>query len=81
MILVQITGTLRNLANIDQCHPQIAQSAISKLCDVFFDAQFNQGKELSLNIARLLSKVSLDYRCAEKIVQSGHIKGYLKAMV
>ena len=38
MILVQITGTLRNLANIDQCHPQIAQSAISKLCDIFFDS-------------------------------------------
>ena len=81
MILVQITGTLRNLANIDQCHPQIAQSAISKLCDIFFDSQFNQGKELTLNIARLLSKVSLDYRCAEKIVQSGHIKSYLQAMV
>ena len=81
MILVQITGTLRNLANIDQCHPQIAQSAIAKLCDIFFDSQFNQGKELSLNIARLLSKVSSDFRCAEKIVQSGHIKDYLKAMV
>ena len=25
--------------------------------------------------------MSLDYKCAEKIVQSGHIKGYLKAMV
>jgi len=25
--------------------------------------------------------VSLDYRCAEKIVKSEHIKGYLKSMV
>ena len=81
MILVQITGTLRNLANVDASHPQIAQSAIKQLCDIFFDPQFNQGKELSLNIARLLSKVSLDYKCAEKIVQSGHMRGYLDAMV
>lgn len=81
MILVQITGTLRNLANVDMCHSQLATSAIGKLCDIFFDPVFSQGKELSLNIARLLSKVSLDYRCAEKIVKSGHIKGYLKSMV
>ena len=81
MILVQITGTLRNLANIDQCHHQLAQGAIGKLCDIFFDQNFSQGKELSLNIARLLSKVSLDYRCAEKIVKSGHIRGYLHSMV
>ena len=37
MILVQITGTLRNLANIEQCHPQLAQGAIGKLCDIFFN--------------------------------------------
>ena len=41
MILVQITGTLRNLANIEQCHSQLAQSAIVKLNDIFFDPQFN----------------------------------------
>ena len=81
MILVQITGTLRNLANVEECHHQIAQSAIGKLCDIFFDPQFNQGKELSLNIARLLSKISIDFSCADKIVKSGHIKGYLNAMV
>ena len=81
MILVQVTGTLRNLANVDYCHPQLAQGTIGKLCDIFFDPQFSQGKELSLNIARLLSKVSLDYRCAERIVKSGHIKDYLHSMV
>ena len=81
MILVQITGTLRNLANVEQCHVQIAQSAIGKLSDIFFDPQFNQGKELTLNIARLLSKVSQDLSCADKIVKSGHVKGYLDAMV
>ena len=81
MILVQITGTLRNLANVDQCHSQLATSTIGKLCDIFFDPEFSQGKELSLNIARLLSKVSLDYSCAQKIVKSGHIMGYLHSMV
>ena len=35
---------------------------------------------MSLNIARLLSKVSLNHRCAEKIVKSGHIRGYLDSM-
>jgi hypothetical protein len=81
MILVQITGTLRNLANVERCHQQIAQSAIARLCDIFFDSQFNSGKELSLNIARLLSKVSLDFACAEKIVESGHVIDFLNAMI
>ena len=41
MILVQITGTLRNLANVDQCHSQLATSTIGKLCDIFFDREFS----------------------------------------
>ena len=81
MILVQITGTLRNLANVEQCYNQLATSAIGKLCDIFFNPEFSQGKELSLNIARLLSKVSLNFSCAEKIVKSGHIKDILTSMV
>lgn len=81
MILVQITGAMRNLANIEKCHSQVAQSAIARLCDIFFDSQFNSGKELILNIARLLSKVSLDYKCAEKIVQSGHVIDFLNSMI
>ena len=64
MILVQVTGTLRNLANVDQCYSQLAKGAIGKLCDIFFKPEYSQGKELTLNIARLLSKVSLDVRCA-----------------
>ena len=66
---------------MDQCHSQLATSTIGKLCDIFFDREFSQGKELSLNIARLLSKVSLDYSCAEKIVKSGHIMNCLHSMV
>ena len=34
-----------------------------------------------MNIARLLSKVSLDYSCAEKTVKSGHIMNCLHSMV
>ena len=36
---------------------------------------------MSLNIARLLSKVSLDYKCAQKIVQSGHVIDFLNSMI
>ena len=38
---------------------------IASPCDIFFDTSFNAGKELVLNIARLLAKVSLDMACAE----------------
>lgn len=64
MILVQITGTLRNLANVDSSHFEISQSVVRRMCDIFFDGQLNTGKELILNISRLLSKVSLDLPCA-----------------
>jgi len=65
MILVQITGALRNLANVERSHFQISQHCVKQMCDIFFDNSFNTGKELMLNIARLLSKVSLDIACAE----------------
>lgn len=47
---------------------------------MFFDPQLNTGKELTLNISRLLSKVSLDISCAEQIVKSGHMSKFLHAM-
>jgi hypothetical protein len=50
------------------------------MCEVFFDKNLNSGKELILNISRLLSKVSLDILCAEQIVLSGHMSNFLKAM-
>ena len=59
----------------------MATSTVGKLCDIFFNPEFSQGTELSLNIARLLSKVSLDPTCADKIVKSGHIKSILRSMV
>ena len=38
MILVQITGTLRNLANVDTAHLQLSKAAIGQMCDIFFDS-------------------------------------------
>jgi hypothetical protein len=50
------------------------------MCDIFFDPTLNTGKELVLNISRLLSKVSLDMACAEQIVKSGHITEIMTSM-
>lgn len=50
------------------------------MCEVFFDRNLNSGKELILNISRLLSKVSLDISCAEQIVLSGQMTNFVKAM-
>lgn len=71
MILVQITGALRNLATVESAHPEISKGIVRKMCDIFFDPKLNNGKELILNISRLLSKVSLDISCADQIIESG----------
>jgi hypothetical protein len=66
MILVQITGTLRNLANVEESYGLLLNCKIlPKLCEIYGDARFNVHKELIMNISRLLSKVSIDYNCAE----------------
>ena len=59
----------------------MAESAVENLCNVFFDPLFAQGKELMLNIARLLSRVSLNMSCSEMMVKSNHVKDFLAAMV
>lgn len=41
MILVQITGALRNLANIDSSHPEISRGIVRRLCEIFFDKNLN----------------------------------------
>ena len=51
-----------------------------RMCEIFFDKNLNNGKELILNISRLLSKVSLDISCAEQIVVSGHMTNLMRAM-
>ena len=80
MILVQVTGALRNLANVDSAHPEISRSLVKRMCEIFFDKNLNGGKELILNISRLLSKVSLDISCAEQMVLSGQMNNFVQAM-
>lgn len=43
---------------------------LPQLCKIYGDARFKGHKELILNVSRLLSKVSIDYNCAEQIVQT-----------
>lgn len=50
------------------------------MCEIFFEPKLNQGKELILNIARLLSKVSLDFTCAAQIVDSGKLQSFVTSM-
>jgi hypothetical protein len=68
------------MANVDSAQVEISRSIVVKMCDIFFDPAFNQGKELILNISRLLSKVSLDMQCSEQIVNAGYLVKFSKAM-
>jgi len=68
------------MANVDSAQIEISRSIVVKMCEIFFDPTFNQGKELILNISRLLSKVSLDLQCSEQIVKTGYLVKFSKAM-
>mmetsp|Transcript_36960 Transcript_36960/g.56611 ORF Transcript_36960/g.56611 Transcript_36960/m.56611 type:complete len:107 (+) Transcript_36960:592-912(+) len=71
MILVQISGTLRNLANIEESYGLILHCHIlPQLCKIFSDKRFSGHKELILNVSRFLSKVSIDFGCAEQMAES-----------
>lgn len=66
MILVQISGTLRNLANVEESYGILLNcKVLPKLCDIYADERFKMHKELIMNISRLLSKVSIDFNCAD----------------
>lgn len=66
MILVQITGALRNLANVEDSYGLLLHcQVLPQLCKIFGDVRFKGHKELILNVSRLLSKVSIDFNCAE----------------
>ena len=71
MILVQISGALRNLANVEDSYGLFLHCQIlPQLCKIFGDNRFKGHKELILNVSRLLSKVSIDFNCAEQIVNT-----------
>lgn len=73
MILVQITGTLRNLLNLEESNLQIANfSIISKLINAL--SYFKGHKELTLNISRILSKLSIDYQFAAQMCKTTHLQ-------
>ena len=81
MILVQISGTLRNLANIEESYGLLLNcKVLPKLCQIYSDPRFQNHKELIMNISRLLSKVSIDFNCAEQLVQSKNTQVFLDMM-
>ena len=81
MILVQISGTLRNLANVEESYGLLLScKVLPKLCEIFGDERFKGHKELIMNISRLLSKVSIDYNCAEQLVNTHKTQVFLNMM-
>jgi hypothetical protein len=50
---------------------------LPKLCEIYGDDRFKGHKELILNVSRLLSKVSIDFQCAEQMVQTKNTKVFL----
>ena len=81
MILVQISGTLRNLANVEESYGLLLNCKIlPKLCEIYSDNRFNGHKELIMNISRLLSKVSIDFSCADQLVRTDHTITFLDSM-
>jgi len=52
------------------------------LCGIFSDKRFSGHKELILNVSRFLSKVSIDFNCAEQLVMNrDNLPVFLKIMV
>jgi len=82
MILVQITGTLRNLANVEESYGLLLNcKVLPLLCGIYSDERFKGHKELVMNISRLLSKVSCDYNCADQIVKQNCTSTFLGSMI
>mmetsp|Transcript_22082 Transcript_22082/g.21282 ORF Transcript_22082/g.21282 Transcript_22082/m.21282 type:complete len:146 (+) Transcript_22082:1415-1852(+) len=79
MILLQITGTIRNLSNDEEAYLGIVQSKIlPKVINLL--QKFKGHKELALNISRLMSKVSLDPSCAATMIDIPSLGLLLDAM-
>lgn len=54
---------------------------LPQLCKIYSDERFRGHKELIMNISRLLSKVSIDYNCADQIVHLKCTNAFLETMV
>ena len=74
-MLVQITGTLRNLANDDDSYSRMCKNkVVQKLIQVLEKYNSPTNKELMQNISRVLSKVSLDSECSKAIISTGKLR-------
>ncbi|XP_073531922.1 armadillo repeat-containing protein 2 isoform X2 [Phyllobates terribilis] len=61
-LIVQLTATLRNLADLSQSRPKfLATNALVELC-VLLDC-YNDDKDICTNVSRILSKLSLYHDC------------------
>ncbi|XP_069830910.1 armadillo repeat-containing protein 2 [Dendropsophus ebraccatus] len=61
-LLVQLTATLRNLADLSQSRPKfLATNALMELCVLL--EHYIQDKDICINISRILSKLSLYHDC------------------
>ena len=81
MILVQISGALRNLANVEDSYGLLLTcKVLPKLCEIYGDPRFRGHKELILNVSRLLSKVSIDFNCAEQMVNTKNTPVFLESL-
>ena len=72
-MLVQITGSLRNLVNDDESYSRVCKNkVIIKLITIL--EQFKGHKELMLNVSRILSKISMDNECSKAIISTGKLQ-------
>ncbi|XP_077145702.1 armadillo repeat-containing protein 2 [Ranitomeya variabilis] len=61
-LIVQLTATLRNLADLSQSRPKfLATNALAELC-ILLEA-YNDDKDICTNVSRILSKLSLYHDC------------------
>ncbi|KAM4042522.1 armadillo repeat-containing protein 2 isoform 2-T4 [Anomaloglossus baeobatrachus] len=61
-LIVQLTATLRNLADLSQSRPKfLATNALVELCVVL--ERYNDNKDICTNVSRILSKLSLYHDC------------------
>lgn len=80
-VLVQLTATLRNLADLSSTrHKFLSLNLIEELVAVL--KYFSSDSELMLNVSRILSKLTLHSDCCQKIIFYPSIyKSFIKIML
>ncbi|XP_056422246.1 armadillo repeat-containing protein 2 isoform X2 [Hyla sarda] len=73
-LLVQLTATLRNLADISQSRPKfLSTNALMELC-ILLD-YYIQDKDICTNVSRILSKLSLYHDCCMALADCSNCYG------